>query len=263
MHKLDELIGPLLPDSHLGNESSDEAEETQSPKVTVAFDIETAELFNGHLRVDNLPAAILGVGAFKTVQAFQLTLSPLRPSGRLGSMPNQRIAAKQPFLNLAGPSTKLPFYWVNVGDETARLYREANVLYWAIPLLTMVYDYVDTHVAQVKGSPPFNIPRLRFVEAGLLLVYADRPNTAKTMDQAKGRTVGMVYLAEEVIDGSFFKYIHNGSAALCQLTTPVANEIAQFLSFTQHVQYTKTGGLVYISDYQGKRTFNVTARVAN
>ncbi|KAI5990982.1 hypothetical protein EDD15DRAFT_2169762 [Pisolithus albus] len=30
-----------------------------------------------------------------------------------------------------------------------------------------------------------------------------------------------------------------------------AEEITVFLAFTQHVQYVKTGGQVYISDYQG------------
>jgi len=66
----------------------------------------------------------------------------------------------------------------------------------------------------------------------------------------------MMYLGKELIptpsDGEdFVKYIHNGDAAPCDLLDPDVENIAQFLAFTQHVQYVKTGKQVYISDYQG------------
>ena len=139
-----------------------------------------------------------------------------------------------------------------MGDESQRLYREANILYWAITLLDLVYDYIDECITAAEHPPPFNIPRLRFVEAGLLFVHTDRSNGPQAPGGSRSGTVGMTYLAEEIIHGEFFKYIHNGNASPRQFTDPDASEIAKFLSFTQHVQYMKTGGQVYISDYQGK-----------
>ena len=63
------------------------------------------------------------------------------------------------------------------------------------------------------------------------------------------------YFAEELIptslEGEFVKYIHNGNAVPCNLFDTKADEIAEFLVFMQHVQYAKTNGQVYISDYQG------------
>jgi hypothetical protein len=65
-----------------------------------------------------------------------------------------------------------------------------------------------------------------------------------------------VYFTEELIpttaSNKFMKFIHNGNASPRMLGDPVADEIAEFLSFMQHVQYIKMGGQVFISDYQGR-----------
>lgn len=121
----------------------------------------------------------------------------------------------------------------------------------------MTYNYVDRVVQDAEEPPPFEIPRLRFVDAGLLLAYAEHPNAALGPFSGKWKagTLSSVYLAEEVIPtsctNSFVKFIHNGDAAPCDLLDPANNETAEFLSFTQHVQYIKTSGQVYVSDYQG------------
>lgn len=80
MRKLDELIGAT------GDGSK------------AAFDIKVAERFLGQLRVDSSPEAFIGHGAFKTTQVVQLTLMPLWATG-LGSVPNNAIAAKWPYVN--------------------------------------------------------------------------------------------------------------------------------------------------------------------
>ena len=46
------------------------------------------------------------------------------------------------------------------------------------------------------------------------------------------------------------KYIHNGNVVPCDLVDTEADEIAEYLAFTQHVQYAKTDSQMYISDYQ-------------
>ncbi|KAF8430638.1 hypothetical protein L210DRAFT_3417461 [Boletus edulis BED1] len=181
---------------------------------------------------------------------MELTLSPLRPTG-LGSIPSQRIAGKRPLINPSTGPPKPPLFWTSIGDETQWLYHEANILYWAMALLDFTYRYVDQCIIDAKDLPPFVVPCLCFVEASLLFAYSADCTEAPRIPGCKPGSVGTTYLVEEIIDDEFFKYIHNGSASPVQLTNVEANKVAEFLAFTQHVQYTKTGGQVYISDYQG------------
>lgn len=60
----------------------------------VAFDVNSAKVFSGNVRLNLGADTVLGVGAFKTAQAAHLMLSPLRPSG-LGSRPNHPIVVKR------------------------------------------------------------------------------------------------------------------------------------------------------------------------
>jgi len=140
----------------------------------------TAELFSGNIRLDHSTDAILGVGAFKTAQSAQLMLSPLTCSG-MGSSPNYEVILKRPYINdfpanePAGP----PFSWFALKDESNILYHEANVLYWAKALLKMTYEFIDHAIDCAKEPPPFNILRLHFVDAGLLLAYSNAPAITK------------------------------------------------------------------------------------
>ncbi|KAI6138639.1 hypothetical protein BKA82DRAFT_3942413, partial [Pisolithus tinctorius] len=119
-------------------------------------------------------------------------------------------------------------------DESNILYQEANVLYWAKALLKMMYKFIDHAIDSAKEPPPFDIPHTHFMDAGLLLVYSNALTTTKDSDGE-----------------DFMKYIHNGDAAPCDHLDPDAENIMQFLAFTQHGQYVKTCRQVYISDYQG------------
>lgn len=193
---LDELIGTL----DLGAKCQTEVDERSGARLNATFDIKSAERFSGHLRIDLSPDSIIGQGAFKTAQAVQLTLAPLRTLG-LGSVPNHAVAAKWPYINMDAASLGPPYLRLHVGDETKRLYREADILYWAMALLNMVYTFIDGSVAEAKELPPFDIPRLRFVEAGLLLAYAERLGAPQGPGRPKPGTVGTVYLVEEVITG--------------------------------------------------------------
>jgi hypothetical protein len=49
------------------------------------------------------------------------------------------------------------------------------------------------------------------------------------------------------------KYISNNNAKprAAVMADPAPAEVAEFLAFTQHVQYWKSGGRVYLSDLQG------------
>ena len=224
-----------------------------------SFNIRGAELLSGSIRFDRSADGLIGVGAFKTAQSAQLILLPARHSG-IGSRSNHDIVLKRPYIETPKPGP--PFMRYKLVDESNLLYREANVLYWAKALLKLLYQFIDCAINDASTSPPFKIPRLRFIDAGLVLAYsfAEVVTNAleKTGQLAKpgGGTVSTIYLAEELIPTSsngekFVKYIHNGDAAPCDLFDSKAEEIAEFLAFTQHVQYIKTDGQVYISDYQG------------
>ncbi|KAG1844288.1 hypothetical protein C8R48DRAFT_550281, partial [Suillus tomentosus] len=95
-------------------------------------------------------------------------------------------------------------------DEMPKLFREANVLYWAKALLGLVYDFIERAVASTSESLPFNIPHVHIVEAGLAMSFF--PGGAKP--SAKTGTTHAVFLLEEVIDcrdegRDFTKFIHN------------------------------------------------------
>ncbi|KIK15798.1 hypothetical protein PISMIDRAFT_84359, partial [Pisolithus microcarpus 441] len=138
--------------------------------------------------------------------------------------------------------------------ELPILFREANVLYWAKSLLKMTYEYIDRAICHATdvSIPDWiaDIPRLRFVEAGLALAYA---SASKISTTSTGSVTG-VYLLEEKIDCSntkFTKFIHKVQYSSRLKPDHTGFHIAEFLVFTQHVQYIKTDGLAYIPDYQG------------
>lgn len=57
-----------------------------------------------------------------------------------------------------------------------------------------------------------------------------------------------------MIEGSYLKYIHNSVAQPSNEVDgdPDAKETAMFLCFVQHAQYKLTGGLAFVTDYQGE-----------
>ena len=221
-----------------------------------AFNIKEAELFSGSIRLDLSVNGLIGVGAFKMAQSAQLTLLPLRRSG-IGSRSNHNIVLKRPYID---DKSEPGFMRYILTDESNLLYREVNVLYWAKVLLKLTYNFIDRTVNNASALPPFEIPCLCFIDAGLVFAYSFATvatNASEKTGQSvrPGGTVSTIYLAEELIptssEGEFVKYIHNGNAVPCDLFDTEANKIAEFLAFTQHVQYAKTDGQVYISDYQG------------
>ncbi|KAG1721102.1 hypothetical protein EDB19DRAFT_1646669, partial [Suillus lakei] len=129
-----------------------------------------------------------------------------------------------------------------------KLFREANILYWAKALLGLVYDFINHAIADASDPLPFTIPYVWFVEASLVLSYS-QGNSKSTL---KTGTMCTAFLLEEVIDGEdFTKFIHNMDPDPLLDPDQDGYDFVLFLAFMQHIQYVKTGGLVYISDYQG------------
>lgn len=125
---------------------------------------------------------------------------------------------------------------VDTERQLQELALELSCLHWGRCLLELVY----TFIAKKKEFPYGPIPQFRFVEGGLAI------STLKDH----------VFLVEEWIpasEGWFLKYINNSSAApLFEHLPQEYRYNARFLAFAQHVQYVKTGGIAYISDFQGE-----------
>ncbi|KZT59694.1 hypothetical protein CALCODRAFT_430650 [Calocera cornea HHB12733] len=154
-----------------------------------------------------------------------------------------------------------PSKGVRIGKakEEEQLAGELTNLIWGEALLRLVYKTIDNFKASAGAdhiAHSLVIPSVRFVKCGLFRVTQAKPSKEKNKPSRQHQT----YLVEERIgtaEGSspFFKYIHNSSP------TPgtflgVEGDIALFLSFSQHAQYERTNGLVYVSDYQGSYLFS-------
>ncbi|KAG1790000.1 uncharacterized protein HD556DRAFT_1446572 [Suillus plorans] len=219
-----------------------------------SFKVEPAQAIIGQLTVNSSTRSMLGAGGFKTAHPGWLSLTPLVKSG-LGSVPGQNVAVKRPFHKVFPSASSLMY---KIGrfssiDEIAKLGKEANVLYWAHSLLQLTYAFIDHCIASSEEPPPFDIPRVRFVDAGLAISYSQR-DSKPTKAGSKTGSSCVGYLVEELIEGGpdvFMKFIHNMDSNPLLDHDDYGYEVASFFSFTQHVQYVKTGGLAFISDYQG------------
>ncbi|RXW22094.1 hypothetical protein EST38_g3761 [Candolleomyces aberdarensis] len=175
-------------------------------------------------------------GSFKTAHEATILSGP---QALFDHFSGAKVVAKRPYQYEEGALTRLP-----VTDELIDIGNECNILVWASALLNLVYDYMDSVVFQKKMKPSFSCPQLAFVRAGFS--HTVSPNGSSTANKASIKalrsqkgispSIRLGYLLEEKIEGNFTKYIHN---------------VAEFLCFTQHVQYMKTGKLAFVSDYQG------------
>lgn len=131
-----------------------------------------------------------------------------------------------------------------------RIIGELRCLSFSQVLLTLVYDVMDAFEAmegdeQNPVQLPSKRPNFRFVHAALGIEQGKDPRDTKT------------FMIEELIDepreGRFRKYLNNTSLTPCKFAPSDLDNInrANFLAFTQHVQYWKTGKLAFVADYQG------------
>ncbi len=135
---------------------------------------------------------------------------------------------------------------VNISHDGEKQFQylmmEVSCLVWAQALLDMVYDYIRE--TDDFRNLPFNIPHFWFVMAAIAIEQSSLAFVKKT------------FLLEEVIDtdaeGPFWKYLNNVLSEPLAMDTKKDEERANFLAFSQHVQYWKTKKQVFVSDYQGK-----------
>ncbi|KAJ7230099.1 hypothetical protein GGX14DRAFT_343711 [Mycena pura] len=188
---------------------------------------------------------MLGKGRFKTVQVGYLSLSHIRPDG-LRTKENERVAVKRPFVTSEVPSSSTPQIVTRFtsNDEHSKFLVKANILLWSASLWAFTLSYI-THMTSQLGKPPFQVPDICFVHAGLAIF-----RTSTSYDSAVVNT----FLIEELLDTSnsgFTKFINNGSAQPVDTAMLAHPDICMFLTFTQHLQYWKSGGAIFLSDLQG------------
>ena len=116
-----------------------------------------------------------------------------------------------------------------------------------------VYDFMKESEVQM-GSPTFDISHMQYVQCGLAI---SRPEGHCDPGHAGSHTTCLIeeYINTDKTSGKnwFVKYLNNSSARPRQFEDPRQTLCAEFLSFTQHVQFWKTEGLAFVSDFQGKQ----------
>ncbi|KAG2145935.1 uncharacterized protein EDB93DRAFT_1086975 [Suillus bovinus] len=160
-------------------------------------------------------ASILGAGAFKTVHPGWLTLFA-SPSSGLGSKARDDVAVKQAYYKAYPPgasSTSLKYKISRhaLPDEVKRLVKEANILYWAWSLLQLTYDFINRSMASASELPPFNIPQVCFVDAGIVFAFCPLP-ASKVASKWSASTACAVYLVEELIPEIHSQHGHESIA---------------------------------------------------
>ncbi|KAH9836558.1 uncharacterized protein C8Q71DRAFT_857789 [Rhodofomes roseus] len=188
------------------------------------------------------PASAPQLGAFKA--AFFGQTSPALPDfPSSGSVVLKQIYIRRDDTELRASAAKVRIDFAPSGQQIVELGREILCLQWASALMNIVYEFLAGSARQ----PPFPIPVMRFVRVALAI-------------EDKESIERKVFMVEERIDprehGVWRKYINNNSPTplLSTSCTPALQHIADFLVFCQHVQYIKTSGLAFVSDFQGGTT---------
>lgn len=196
-------------------------------------------LHYGTLIVDFDPG-LMQKGAFKTAHPGKVLLDGSSESSNLPPFTNRKVCVKQVYERRRNSNA---IARVNGRHELDALTVECNCVKWASIMLDLTYQFIAREI-KTLGNPPLPIPALRFTRV-MIAIVQDHP-TEK------------VFLIEEWIDtdGSerpFIKYLGNQYLQSCVSddAPPEAHEIANFLTFAQHVQWEKSQFSAFTSDYQG------------
>ncbi|KAJ6474356.1 hypothetical protein C8R45DRAFT_834944, partial [Mycena sanguinolenta] len=139
----------------------------------------------------------IGIGTFKTAHIGRLSLIHLPKQG-LGTVPNELVAVKRMYRRRTQNATT--GNWVTSrfppADEHAMAIQEANLLYWASSIMDFTYSFIHLFLSSTDEEPPFTIPQLRFVHAGVAVSHDQVAGTNLSNTSSIRRT----YLVEEFID---------------------------------------------------------------
>ena len=202
----------------------------------------------------DLTTSNLKKGGFK-LAAFGTSMPGVFKAAGCHSADSEPICAKHTYsavervVEVNGSLTKKI---VNVPHEREKQFQnltmEVSCLVWAQALLDIVYDFIKEDSGDLKVLP-FRVPRFRFVKAAIAVEQSESSSTSVNLKKT-------AFLLKQVIDsnteGPFRKFLNNVSPEPLVMKTKDDEMRAKFLAFSQHVQYVKTKGTVYVSDYQGR-----------
>ncbi|KAG1799650.1 uncharacterized protein BJ212DRAFT_1401646 [Suillus subaureus] len=213
--------------------------------ITTPLDVTSSPFDLVSISIDSNAKSMIGTaGSFKTchpalLHTTSLSATPGPSTSQSSIFTAMHVVAKRVFFRKRDGNSKRQRF--SKEDELGRTLDEANCLYWATCLMSLIYIFVDEmlQTQTVKQTVANEIPRLR-------LVYAAVAIPEDVSDRA-----GAAYLLEERIEGKFIKYINNNSAAPAHHLRGKEEKIGLFLCFAQHVQYQLTNEVVYLSNFQG------------
>ena len=197
--------------------------------------LETEKPTLASVTIDNSES--LGSGIAKTAYRAILDV-PIATSDGLGSTPREDVVTKAYWTETADNlPLKQPF-----DKEVPFLAGEANALVYAVALLRDATDAIE-HARVEKPPPPSLIfpEKIRYVRCGMLM---------SKKEAKKNKTCLLV--EERIPSGKWHKYVHNAQQAPHSSLDSEARDLAEYLCFVQHIQWWKTRGLAFISDFQGE-----------
>ncbi|PPQ85881.1 hypothetical protein CVT25_015773, partial [Psilocybe cyanescens] len=194
------------------------------------------------------PPSFLDKGTFKTASKAKLTLLNATSLTGLGTHPNiaEDIALKRVFKTETRDGV-IKCY--PAADEKIKILNEAKLMGWAVSLLHLAHSFINQFLKTAEISPPFQIPNLCFVHAGIAFAQKEIDAIGSAHSSLRAS-----YILKELIQSTelpFQKYIHNSNAIPLQEPWEKGYNMGIFLCFVQHIQYQETAHQAYISDFQG------------
>ncbi|EIM90964.1 uncharacterized protein STEHIDRAFT_144450 [Stereum hirsutum FP-91666 SS1] len=160
--------------------------------------------------------------------------------------PTSRVAVKQAYSKDERTGSRTIR---SVASQIRLLSSDIFCRQWAHALTDdLVYRFIESHDKEY-GSPPSDslwIPQFRYVDAALAI--------RRSPDGDDEDAFLLEELVDGDVDGRWRKYINNNSSVPIPADDLHDQLRSEFLAFCQHVQYWKTSGLAFVTDFQGGNT---------
>ncbi|KAH8822177.1 hypothetical protein DL96DRAFT_1444822, partial [Flagelloscypha sp. PMI_526] len=135
--------------------------------------------------------------------------------------------------------------------ELSDLLTEATCHLWATTLLNTSFARIFAWIDDpLYPKPPEDIPTLKFVNAGIMIVYKKIASHSKTGTSRVKLEFSML-VEERLPKATFIRFTGNADANPFRPGDPNLDRFFNFMLFLQHLQYQFTKASAYISDWQG------------
>lgn len=153
------------------------------------------------------------------------------------------VCAKRAIKSVRGSKIEL----LDDASSLSVLAREMRALEYGAALTKLGYSFIDRELQKADDPPP-HIYRLSYVNFALFI--------AEPTSNGGKRGSNGVFLIEDLLNvNTFEKYLTNSSVVPLEEDR---SDFTEFLNFIQHVQWAKTGGGMFVSDFQGTTRRSLT-----